>query len=327
MEKLPFNIPQIFSSKNDAEFSAMALAIFRFQYENNTVYQSYVDLLKVDIQTIDSIEKIPFLPISFFKTHEVKSFESASNLIFKSSGTTGMDRSTHHIFDPTLYQMSFIKGFEEIYGHIEDYIILGLLPSYMDNDDSSLIYMVDHLIELTKDNDSGFFLNDNEKLLDIISKRKNDKKIMLIGVSYALLDLAEQFHPDLSSCIVVETGGMKGRRKELTKDDLHAELCSGLNVAEIHSEYGMSELLSQAYSIGGGLFKCPSWMRVLIREHNDPFNYLVNRSGGINVIDFANIYSCSFIATQDLGRIDGDGFHVLGRFDNSDIRGCNLLIQ
>jgi hypothetical protein len=197
----------------------------------------------------------------------------------------------------------------------------------MDNDDSSLIYMVDHLIELSKDSDSGFFLNDNEKLVKIISKRKKDKKIMLIGVSYALLDLAEQFKPDLSSCIVIETGGMKGRRKELTKDDLHVELCRGFNVNEIHSEYGMSELLSQAYSVGGGLFKCPSWMRILIREHNDPFTYLSKRSGGINVIDLANIYSCSFIATQDLGRLEEDGFHVLGRFDNSDIRGCNLLIQ
>ena len=327
MKKLPFDIRRIFQINSIEKFNELSLLSFQFQYQNNRIYKEYCDHLKIKAVSIKDIQQIPFLPISFFKTKEVKSFDDNSSVKFESSGTTGNERSTHFVRDETIYQLSFIKGFESTYGHLEDFIILGLLPSYHDNNHSSLIYMVDHLIELTKDQDSGFLLNDFDSLIEIVNRRKKDKKILIIGVSYALLDLAEKYGADLSGCIVMETGGMKGRRKELTKNELHHTLTNGLNLSKIHSEYGMTELLSQAYSKRDGLFSCPSWMKIMIREYNDPFKYTTSKSGGINVIDLANIYSCSFIATQDLGKLNKNYFEVLGRFDNSDIRGCNLLIQ
>ncbi|MBD3638622.1 MAG: acyl transferase [Crocinitomicaceae bacterium] len=326
VQKLPFDLHRIFSIQTESEFEEMAIRAFQFQADGCEVYRSYIDLLGVNPKEVAKVSDIPFLPISFFKTHEVKSYNGAAELIFTSSGTTGQKRSQHHVADPALYQLSFLKGFERFYGHIEDYVVLALLPSYMENDQSSLIYMVDHLIELSRDKDSGFFLNDYERLIEIVQTR-SDKKIILIGVSFALMDLAEKYSPDLSSCIVMETGGMKGRRQEITRSSLHENLKSAFHVENIHSEYGMTELLSQAYAVSDGIFQSPPWMKVFLRNTTDPFQFIDKGSGGINVIDLANIYSCSFIETEDLGRYNNTGFEVLGRFDNSDIRGCNLLIQ
>lgn len=327
MKKIPFDIREIFQINSPEKFEELSKLTFNFQYANNLVYQEFCKHLDIDPERVNTLNEIPFIPISFFKTGRIQSFEGKPDLLFESSGTTDVEKSKHYVKDETIYQLSFIKGFESFYGHLEDYIILGLLPSYHDNTHSSLIYMIDHLIELTKDRDSGFMLNDFERLIEIVNRRKGDKKILIIGVSYALLDLAEKYGTDLSGCIVMETGGMKGRRKELTKNELHQKLQNGLNLKTIHSEYGMTELLSQAYSNGSGLFSTPPWMKILIREYNDPCAYSSSKSGGINVIDLANIHSCSFIATQDLGKINNSYFEVLGRFDNSDIRGCNLLIQ
>ncbi|MCB9225175.1 MAG: acyl transferase [Crocinitomicaceae bacterium] len=327
VEQLPFNIHEIFKINSEDQFLDLAIKTFDFQYKNNDIYRKYVDLSGRKPNVISSLEDIPFLPISFFKSHNVTCTEDEKALEFHSSGTTGQVRSRHLVADPTIYQLSFLKGFELFYGPINNYIILGLLPSYMENEHSSLIYMVDHLIQHSNDKDSGFFLNDFEHLLNIIEQRKAEKKILLIGVSYALLDLAEKYQADLSGCIIMETGGMKGKRKELTKPELHKILKKGLNVDHIHSEYGMTELLSQGYSMENQLFQTPPWMKILIRQYNDPFSYASIKSGGINVIDLANIYSCSFIATQDLGKQTPQGFEVLGRFDDADLRGCNLLIQ
>jgi phenylacetate-coenzyme A ligase PaaK-like adenylate-forming protein len=322
------NIDKIFSISSEIEFESMAIEVFKFQYKNNKVYQQYCDFLNTDINCIVKIKDIPFLPISFFKSHtvicgDVKKAEKE----FSSSGTTGMVTSNHYIKDISIYEQSFIKGFEYFYGPISDYIVLGLLPSYLEREGSSLIYMVDKLIDLSNNSESGFFLDDYDALLKVIKDNKSSKKIILLGVSYALLDLVEKYNPDLSSCIIMETGGMKGKRKEIPKTELHAILKKGLNVNEIHSEYGMTELLSQAYALKNGEFELPMWMNVLTREYNDPFSYTNKKSGGLNIIDLANVYSCSFIATQDLGKVYVNHFEVLGRFDNSDIRGCNLLVQ
>ena len=327
VQKLPFDVKKIFQISSDQQFVDYALQIFEFQYDNNPVYQEFVNHLKVNPSEIKQIADIPFLPISFFKTHEVKSTAIEAAVVFESSGTTGQLRSRHFVPDTGLYELSFLKGFEHFYGPIDDYIIMGLLPSYHENEHSSLIYMVDHLINWSAHPASGFFLNDQERLIKTVNRYRKEKKILIIGVSYALLDLAEKFQPDLSDCIVMETGGMKGRRKELTKNELHNKLKEGLSLSSVHSEYGMTELLSQAYSKADGLFNCPPWMRVIIREQSDPLNLISKRSGGINVIDLANIYSCSFIATEDLGKSMEQQFEVLGRFDTADIRGCNLLIQ
>ncbi|MFT4600813.1 MAG: phenylacetate-coenzyme A ligase PaaK-like adenylate-forming protein [Arenicella sp.] len=325
--QLPFDIKQIFSISSDDQFEEMALAIFKFQYQNNKVYKKYCDLSQRNLEDIKCLADIPFMPISFFKTQDVVCGEDKGEVEFHSSGTTGTTRSKHFVVDPTLYEISFIKAFEIFYGHLEDYLILGLLPSYMENKHSSLIYMIDYLITASKNENSGFFLNDYEKLVQIIEANQDEKKVILFGVSFALIDLAEKYKVDLSNCIIMETGGMKGRRKEMTKEEMHAQLCDALNTEVIHSEYGMTELLSQAYSRGHGLFTTPPWMKILIREYNDPFSYTNKKSGGINVIDLANIFSCSFIETEDLGRMKNDQFEILGRFDTADIRGCNLLIQ
>ncbi|MFO7745206.1 MAG: acyl transferase, partial [Psychroflexus sp.] len=280
-------------------------------------------------QEVKSLKDIPFLPIQFFKTHDVKTGEFTPDITFLSSGTTGQIQSQHKVKNLSLYEESFTKTFKHFYGNIEDYVVLGLLPSYLEREGSSLIYMVNDFIKKSKYNESGFYLNELEQLSQtLINLDKSGKKILLIGVSFALLDLVEKKSFQLKNTIVMETGGMKGRRKEMIRKELHDILSRGFGVDYIHSEYGMTELLSQAYSKGQSKFECPPHMKILIRDTEDPFHYLdKGKTGGINVIDLANIDSCPFIATQDLGKkINSKEFEILGRFDQSDIRGCNLLV-
>ncbi len=323
--KLPFEPKSIFSISNEDEFNEKALQLFHYQLKHNYVYSAYCKHIKTEVAAVDHYTKIPFLPISFFKTHMVSSFKGDAAITFSSSGTTGRTTSKHHVKDTALYESSFIKGFEHDYGPIQDYLVLGLLPSYLEREGSSLIYMVDRFIKESKHPDSGFFLDEYDELAAILKKNECEK-ILLIGVTYALLDFGEKYSPQISQGIIMETGGMKGRRKEMIKEELHAVLKEQFSTPIIHSEYGMTELLSQAYSAGLN-FKCPPWMKVLIRSYSDPFELIDHKTGGINVIDLANIHSCAFIATQDLGRTNNEAFEVVGRFDNSDIRGCNLLIQ
>ncbi len=320
---------QIFNIKTKQEFNTLAIEIFNFQFLHNSTYNEFCKHLKINPLSVKKIQDIPFLPVEFFKTHAIKTGEFNAQKIFLSSGTTGMTQSEHLVKDLSLYETSYNNAFKQFYGAIEDYCVLGLLPSYLEREGSSLIYMVDDLINKSKHSDSGFFLDNHQDLVEILAKNiKNKQKTILFGVSFALLDLAESYQVDLSDVIIMETGGMKGRRKELTRDELHGIYKESFKVSEIHSEYGMTELLSQAYSKGNGVFKTPNWMKILIRDVNDPFNFLENnKTGGINVIDLANINSCSFIATQDLGKCTTEEFEVLGRFDNSDLRGCNLLIS
>ncbi|WP_309640912.1 acyl transferase [Flavobacterium sp.] len=319
----------IFSISSHKQFEKIALKVFRFQYDNNLVYRTFCQYLQIDKQVVKSITQIPFLPIQFFKSHEVVTGENAIQQTFTSSGTTGMITSKHLITDITLYEESYRKGFSQFYGNIEDYTILALLPSYLEREGSSLIYMVQDLIDLSQNPDSGFYLHNYDELISkLITLDQSGQNVILIGVTYALLDLIETQKFQLNNTIIMETGGMKGKRKELIREDLHEQLCDGLGVDAIHSEYGMTELLSQAYSLGGGVFECPAWMHILIRDTEDALTYVDNgKTGGINVIDLANINSCSFIATQDLGKKNPNTtFEVLGRFDNSDIRGCNLMV-
>lgn len=303
--------------------------MFRFQYENNTVYREFCDFLKTDVQKVKSLEQIPFLPIQFFKSHTVVSNTNPIQETFTSSGTTGMATSKHFVTDVSLYEESYRKGFSEFYGNIEDYVVLALLPSYLEREGSSLIYMVEDLIQITHNPESGFYLHNHEELIEkLIRLDHAGQNVILIGVTYALLDLIEKKTFHLQNTIIMETGGMKGQRKEMIREELHEQLCQGFGVTAIHSEYGMTELLSQAYSLGNGVFECPSWMHILIRDTEDALTYVQKgKTGGINVIDLANINSCSFIATQDLGKKNpNNSFEVLGRFDNSDIRGCNLMV-
>lgn len=319
----------IFSINSNDEFENLSLEVFRFQAINCEVYRDFVKYLNIDVETVKAIGKIPFLPIQFFKSHEVISNNNIIEQTFLSSGTGGI-QSQHHITDISLYEDSYRKGFQHFYGNIEDYTVLALLPSYLERDGSSLIYMVDDLIKKSKNSQSGFFLENTPKMTEIIQNQtKNDKKLLIMGVSYALLDLVEAHKFDLKDAIIMETGGMKGRRKEMIREELHAILCDGFGVEKIHSEYGMTELLSQGYSKGNGVFKTPSWMKIIVRDTEDALTLLpTGKTGGINVIDLANINSCSFIATQDLGKVHTNGtFEIIGRFDNSDIRGCNLLIN
>ncbi|EDM43668.1 hypothetical protein SCB49_08758 [unidentified eubacterium SCB49] len=321
-------IPSIFSIKNQTDFQDVALQVFRYQYKYCAVYKKYCDLLKINIDTVDTIYKIPFLPITFFKEMAIISSDTVPETTFTSSGTTGSVTSKHHIADTTIYETSFKKGFEFYYGNVQDFTILALLPSYLEREGSSLVYMVDALIKDSKAADSGFYLNNLDALIEKLDALElAGKKTLLIGVSYALLDLIEKRKFALQHTIIMETGGMKGRRKELIKPALHALLKEGFGTSNIHSEYGMTELLSQAYSKEDGVFSCPPWMKILTRDTEDPFTLVNNKTGGINVIDLANIYSCSFIATQDLGVTkDNEHFTIMGRFDNSDIRGCNLMV-
>ena len=318
----------IFNVKSNTEFEALALDIFRFQFENNTVYRSFCDLLYKHPTDIKTIIDIPFLPIQFFKTHQILSTNSSIEKTFTSSGTTGSITSKHLVTDIKLYEDSYLRGFKHFYGNIEDYVVLALLPSYLERDGSSLIYMVNDLITRSKQPESGFYLNNLEELAQTLNQLEaKGQKTILIGVSFALLDLIEQFQFQLNHTIVMETGGMKGRRKEIIRQELHNILQSGFGVSKIHSEYGMTELLSQAYSKDNGVFECPPWMKILARDTEDALTLLQpNKTGGVNVIDLANLNSCSFIATQDLGKVYENGqFEIIGRFDNSDIRGCNLM--
>jgi phenylacetate-coenzyme A ligase PaaK-like adenylate-forming protein len=319
----------IFTISNQKQFEKIALKVFRFQYENNLVYREFCELLNVEKGAVKSLQQIPFLPIQFFKSHNVVSNGNSIQETFTSSGTTGMITSKHLITDITLYEESYRNAFSEFYGNIENYVVLALLPSYLERSGSSLIYMVKDLITLSKNENSGFYLNNYEELISkLIELDTVDQNVILIGVTYALLDLIEKQKFQLKNTIIMETGGMKGKRKEIIREELHEILCSGFGVSAIHSEYGMTELLSQAYSLGNGIFECPSWMNILIRDTEDALTYVeTGKTGGINVIDLANINSCSFIATQDLGKkYSNNSFEVMGRFDNSDIRGCNLMV-
>jgi phenylacetate-coenzyme A ligase PaaK-like adenylate-forming protein len=323
------SIHDIFTISNQKQFDKIALKVFRFQYENNLVYREFCDFLKTDVQKVKSISQIPFLPIQFFKSHSVISSTNPIETTFTSSGTTGMITSKHFVTDVGIYEESYRKGFSQFYGNIEDYVVLALLPSYLEREGSSLIHMVDDLIQLSNQNESGFYLHNYDELIaKLIQLDRAGKNVILIGVTYALLDLVEKHSFQLENTIIMETGGMKGKRKEMIREELHKELCNGFGVKSIHSEYGMTELLSQAYSLGEGIFECPSWMQILVRDTEDALSYVrEGKTGGINVIDLANINSCSFIATQDLGKKYPNGsFEILGRFDHSDIRGCNLMV-
>ncbi len=319
----------IFTISNQKQFDKIALKAFRFQYENNLVYREFCDFLKTDVQKVKSIQQIPFLPIQFFKSHSVVSNTNPIQATFTSSGTTGMSTSKHLVTDVSIYEESYRKGFSQFYGNIEDYVVLALLPSYLEREGSSLIHMVDDLIQLSNQPESGFYLHNYDELIEkLIQLDQAGQNAVLIGVTYALLDLVEKHSFQLENTIIMETGGMKGKRKEMIREELHQQLCEGFGVNAIHSEYGMTELLSQAYSLGEGIFECPSWMQILVRDTEDALSYVrEGKTGGINVIDLANINSCSFIATQDLGKKYSNGsFEVLGRFDHSDIRGCNLMV-
>ena len=321
----------IFNIKTHTDFWEATLTVFNYQYNNNKVYKEFVSLLGRDLTSVKAHSDIPFLPVEFFRNHKIISGERPVEAIFESSGTIGVIPGKHFVSDLKLYETSFEKSFTLFYDDPRDYLIIALLPSYTEREGSSLVYMADNLIKKSNHPGSGFYKGNTDAFLKAMKKGKEEgSKILLLGVSFALLDLAESESPDLSGVIIMETGGMKGRRKELTRSQLHNTLKEKLHVNSIHSEYGMTELMSQAYSSGGGIFYCPPWMRVVIRDPQDPL-CLYNqpeRTGGINIIDLANLNSCSFIATGDLGKLHEDGgFEVLGRFDNSDIRGCNLMAE
>ena len=320
---------RIFNISTQKDFNEITLEVFSYQFQHNPVYREFCQLLNRNPKNVSRVEDIPFLPIEFFKKKKIISSKKPAEIIFTSSGTTGSTTSKHYVTDLNVYEKSFLKAFEIFYGNPEDIVILALLPSYLERQGSSLIYMADSLIKRSKYPESGFYLDNLEILQHQLKELdKSGKKILLLGVSFALLDLVETYDFDLKNTTIMETGGMKGRRKEMIRQELHEILAKGFGVDKIHSEYGMTELLSQSYSKGNGVFETPPWMKILIRDPEDALNYLPERkTGGINVIDLANFNSCSFIATQDLGRkTDADLTEILGRFDNSDIRGCNLLI-
>jgi hypothetical protein len=320
----------VFNIQNQSDFKTCALQVFRHQFKNNAIYRSFCDLLYIHSSDVKEVEEIPFLPIQFFKSHAVLSSTQAVKETFTSSGTTGSSVSKHMVTDLSWYTKSYTKGFEYFYGPIEDYTVLGLLPNYLERDGSSLIYMVDDFIKKSNNPASGFYLNNLTELSKtLIALDKKGEKVLLVGVTFALLDLIERQQFKLQNTIIMETGGMKGRRKEIIRNELHEILCAGFGVSKIYSEYGMTELLSQGYSSGDGIFDCPPWMKILARDTEDALTMVgTNKTGGLNVIDLANYNSCSFIATQDLGKVDNNGsFEVLGRFDHSDIRGCNLMVM
>lgn len=323
-------LSNIFNIKTEKEFNEIAIQVFNYQYQNNNFYNRWVNQLNINSKNVKTIQQIPFLPIEFFKTKTIFCGNSNSaNIVFTSSATTNAIPSSHYIKDISLYKNSFTNGFELFFGNPNQYVILALLPNYLSRKGSSLVYMFDDLIKQSKNKDSGFFLNEIENLITIINKYKNtNQKVLILGVTYALLDLCELNISLTDNFLVMETGGMKGNRPEMLKEELHYYLKTKFNISKIYSEYGMTELLSQAYCLGDVSFKSAPWMKFLIRDVNDPFYYLSNtKTGGINVIDLANINSCSFIATKDLGRLNKqNNLELLGRFDDSDIRGCNLLI-
>lgn len=316
---------------NPANFEAVTLEVFNFQYQNNVVLRQYCEILKINSAEVTSLEKIPYLPIQLFKTHQIKSTDFKEQQIFESSGTTGSINSKHYIKSTEIYEESFLKSFEIFYGDISQYCILGLLPSYLERGNSSLVYMVNKLIRLSRKSESGFYLNEFESLNLMLQKNEaSGQKTLLIGVTYALLDFFEAYPMQLTHTIVMETGGMKGRKKEMSRAEVHKTLKKCCGLENIHSEYGMTELLSQAYSDGNGIFKSPPWMKILTRDPEDPFdisNLDSNSEGAANIIDLANIFSCSFIQTDDLARTHSDSsFEILGRLENCDLRGCGLMI-
>lgn len=321
---------RIFSIDNEETFNEVCLDVYHYQKANCSVYGRYIDLLGKGKTGISHYTQIPFLPIEFFKTQPILTERHQAEIIFTSSGTTGMVTSQHHVTDISWYEKSFRSCFQRFYGEVENMAVLALLPSYLERSGSSLIYMVDDLIERSQHPSSGYFLYNHADLFNTLNELKHSgTKTLLIGVTYALLDFCEQYQLDFPDLMVMETGGMKGKRKEMIREELHSMLTAGFGVEKIHSEYGMTELLSQGYSFGNGIFQTPPWMKVVMRDTNDPLTLVEEgKTGAINVIDLANHYSCSFIATQDLGKLhEDDRFEILGRFDNSDIRGCNLLVQ
>ena len=312
-------------------FNSLALDIFRFQYHQNPVYRSYANAIHTDLSKVDSVASIPFLPVSFFKTHEVVSGTFVPEVVFESSGTTHTGNSRHLVQKARIYRNSFSSAFRHFYGDPSQWCIIGLLPSYLERSSSSLVMMVHELIGMSGHPGSGFYLYEHEQLAAVLKQNESDRQqTLLIGVTFALLDFAEFFKWPLRFTTVMETGGMKGRRKEITREEVHARLQSAWKLDAIHSEYGMTELLSQAYSKGNGIFRCPPWMKVLLREEDDPLSIMLPAthatSGLVNVIDLANLYSCAFIAIDDIGRLHADGsFEILGRMDSSDVRGCSLM--
>lgn len=311
-----------------ADFEQLALEVFHFQYNNNAIYQEYVNALSIVGSNVRSMEQIPFLPIRFFKTADIKTTVFEPEAVFESSGTTQTVNSRHYVKDLNIYRQSFLKAWDKFYGPVQDWCVIGLLPAYLERQNSSLVVMVNDMIKLSNHTQSGFYLYEHEKLAQVLQElEKQGQKTLLIGVTFGLLDFAEKYPMPLKHTIIMETGGMKGRRREMTREEVHLLLTTAFQTNAIHSEYGMTELLSQAYSYGNGIFTCPPWMKILMRQDDDPLDVRVAGSGIINVIDLANLYSCSFIATDDVGTVMPDGsFEVLGRVDTSDIRGCNLLI-
>lgn len=322
---------EIFRVADSQSFDKTALEIFRLQADECPVYREYLQLLGTDAGSISDIFSVPFMPVSFFRDHNIFTGEGVPERVFTSSGTAGMHRSHHSVRSLALYNESLERTFRLFYGDPSGYAIMGLLPSYLEREGSSLIYMVNRLMTLSGNSCGGFFLDDHEALMKAIdSARLAGVRVLLIGVTFALLDMAESHPADLSDALIMETGGMKGRRREMIREEVHEIIMEAFGVTSVHSEYGMTELLSQAYSAGGGLFRTPPWMKVLIRDSHDPMAHSVasGASGGISVIDLANIWSCSFIATADLGRMhEGGLFEVQGRFDEADLRGCNLLVS
>lgn len=319
---------EIFAIGNNSDFERLAMQAFYFQYMNNPVYREYCDLLCIDAGAINYISDVPFMPVEFFKTHKVICDGKDPEVVFTSSSTTGAVPSSHFVSDVGIYKDAFLAGFRQFYGEPSSFCILGLLPAYLERTGSSLVYMVDGLVKMSGDSGSGFFLHNHEELYDTIcGLEERGRKYILIGVSFALLDFAERYKLNMRHGIVMETGGMKGRRKEMVRSELHAVLKGSFGVQSIHSEYGMTELLSQAYSYGDGIYRCSRTMKVFARETNDPLSVHAEGSGAINVVDLANIYSCSFLQTSDLGQVFSDGsFSISGRFDSADVRGCNLMV-
>lgn len=324
---------EIFKINSTERFNELCMEVFHHQAINNPIYSQYLELIDKKAADISAPHMIPFLPIRFFKTKKIVSAEAPAQIIFTSSATSGMEPSRHYVLEKSVYENSFIKGFEIFYGNPEEYTILALLPSYLEREGSSLVYMADKLIKLSKKPHSGFYLYNHAELANILSQLKADKeKTILLGVSFALLDFVANYHLNFPQLTVVETGGMKGRGQELTRDVLHNTLEKGFGVKEIHSEYGMAELLSQAYSTEDGIFNTPPWMKIIIRNLYNPFHYFIGEEesplGGVNIIDLANINSCSFLETQDIGRIFANGsFTIEGRIKESELRGCNMLLD
>ncbi|HET7000482.1 MAG TPA: acyl transferase [Puia sp.] len=323
----PYQYDTIFNGL-PGQFNEKALELFKFQYKENAFYKNYADRFGASPATVHDLKQIPFLPVSFFKTGMIETGKFEPEIIFESSGTTGQSAARHFVKYLDLYRESFVKGFEFFYGKIEDYCVLGLLPAYLERKGSSLVWMVEEWMRISRQPENGFYLYDFEKLRDVLLKLESRKqRTLLIGVSFALLDFAEKYSMQLSHTIVMETGGMKGRREEITREELHQVLKEKLGVTRIHSEYGMTELLSQAYSMGEGKYQPVPWMKMLLREEDDPLTLHSSGDGLLNIIDLANRYSCAFIATDDVAKLSEDGsFEILGRIDNSDIRGCSLLV-